>query len=71
MSGSSELTKEQIIQELLLLLRQNQRKDIANDTFEMAAYIDGVEKKLDSVKGELVEVKNHGRKYKNRRTSRC
>jgi ABC-type transporter Mla subunit MlaD len=52
-----ELTKDQIIQELLLFLRQNQRKDVAIDIFEMAAYIDGMEKKLDSVLEELTNVK--------------
>ncbi len=52
-----ELTKDQIIQELLILLRQNQRKDVANDIFEMTTYIDGMEKKLDSVMMELTNVK--------------
>lgn len=57
-----ELTKDQVIIELLELLRQNQKKDIANNVFEMAAYIDGVEKKLDAVMEELVDVKKqlHG-----------
>lgn len=52
-----ELTKDQVIIELLELLRQNQKKDIANNVFEMAAYIDGVEKKLDAVMEELADVK--------------
>jgi hypothetical protein len=52
-----ELTKDQIIQELLLLLRQNNRKDVANDIFEMTAFIDSIEKKLDSVTEELTNVK--------------
>lgn len=52
-----ELTKDQIIQELLILLKQNQRKEDANNVFEMATYIDGMEKKLDSVLEELTNVK--------------
>ncbi len=53
----NELTKDQIILELIALLKQNQRKDIANNVFEMAAYIDGVEKKLDAVMEQLMEAK--------------
>lgn len=52
-----ELTKDQVIQELLILLRQNQRKEDANNIFEMAAYLDIMEQKLDSVTEELINVK--------------
>lgn len=52
-----ELTKDQVILELIALLKQNQSKDTANNVFEMAAYIDGVEKKLDAVMVELMEAK--------------
>ncbi len=53
----NELTKDKVILELIALLKKNQRKDTANDIFEMAAYIDGVEKKLDAVIDELIYVK--------------
>lgn len=54
---NKELTKDQVILELIALLKQNQKKDAANNVFEMAAYIDGVEKKLDAVMEELMEAK--------------
>lgn len=36
-----ELSKDQIIQELIALLNQNQQKEVANNVFEMVALIDG------------------------------
>lgn len=51
------LSQDQVILELIALLRQNQRKDTANDVFEMTVYIDGMERKLDAVMEELVTVK--------------
>ena len=53
-----ELTKDQIIQELIALLNQNQQMEAANNVFEMAALIDGMEKRLESVTEELVTVKD-------------
>ena len=52
-----ELTKDQIIQELIALLNQNQKREAANNVFEMAALIDGMEKRLESVTEELVNVR--------------
>ena len=52
-----ELTKDQIIQELIALLNQNQQREAANNVFEMAALIDGMEKRLESVTEELVNVR--------------
>lgn len=48
-----ELSKDQIIQELIALLNQNQQKKAANDVFEMAALIDGMGKRLEQVTEEL------------------
>lgn len=48
-----ELSKDQIIQELIALLNQNQQKKAANDVFEMAVLIDGMGKKLEQVTEEL------------------
>lgn len=52
-----ELLQEKVILELIALLRQNQRKDTANDIFEMAVYIDSMEKKLNEVFEEIITVK--------------
>lgn len=52
-----ELTKDQMIQELIALLNQNQQKKAANDVFEMAALIDGMGKRLEQVTEELVNVR--------------
>ncbi len=52
-----ELTKDQMIQELIALLNQNQQKKAANDVFEMAALIDGMGKRLEQVTEELGNVR--------------
>ncbi len=52
-----ELSKDQIIQELIALLNQNQQKEAANNVFEMAALIDGMGKRLEQVTEELVSVR--------------
>lgn len=52
-----ELSKDQIIQELIALLNQNQQKEAANDVFEMATLIDGMGKKLEQVTEELSSVR--------------
>lgn len=52
-----ELTKDQMIQELLVLLNQNQQKKAANDVYEMVTFIDGMGKKLDHVTEELISVR--------------
>ena len=44
-----ELTKDQIIQELIALLNQNQQRETANNVFEMAALIDGMEKSVNGI----------------------
>lgn len=48
-----ELSKDQIIQDLIALLNQNQQKEAANNMFEMAALIDGMGKRLEQVTEEL------------------
>ncbi len=52
-----ELSKDQIIQELIVLLNQNQQKEAANNVFEMTALIDGMGKRLEQVTEELVSVR--------------
>lgn len=61
-----ELTKEQNLMELMELLRKNNMQEAANNIFEMAAYVDVMEKKTDSILEELVTVKDQLRKMEER-----
>ncbi|HKM34020.1 MAG TPA: DUF6674 family protein [Lachnospiraceae bacterium] len=51
------LIKDEMIMELLELLKQNNMSKEANHTFELCAYIDSLERKLDSMTEELTDVK--------------
>lgn len=51
------LLKDEMIMELLDLLKQNNMPKEANQTFELCAYVDSLEKKLDSMTEELTNVK--------------
>ena len=51
------LIKDEMIMELLALLKLNNMPKEANQTFELCAYIDSLEKKLDSMTEELTNVK--------------
>lgn len=53
----STLLKDEMIMELLGLLKQNSMPQEANHTFELCVYIDSLEKKLDSMTEELTYVK--------------
>ena len=55
----STLLREEMIMELLELLKQNSMPQEANHTFELCAYIDSLEKKLDTMTEELTKVKQH------------
>ena len=66
MTANVELTKEKNLMELLDLLRKNNMKEVANSIFEMAAYVDVMEKRMDSVLEELVTVKNQLHKMEER-----
>lgn len=66
MIANVELTKEKNLMELLDLLRKNNMKEAANSIFEMAAYVDVMEKKMDSVLEELVTVKDQLHKMEER-----
>ena len=61
MTENMQLTKEQNLMELL---RKNNMKEAANSIFEMAAYVDVMEKKMDSVLGELRTVKTSSIRWK-------
>ena len=47
MEAEKTLTNEEIIRELLDLLKKNTMKEQANDVFEICTYVDGLEKKID------------------------
>ena len=51
------LLKDEMIMELLELLKQNNMSKEANHTFELCAYIDSLERKLNSMTEELTDVK--------------
>ena len=55
----STLLRDEMIMELLELLKQNSMPQEANHTFELCAYIDSLEKKLDAMTEELTDVKQH------------
>ena len=52
------LTQDEMIMELLQLLKQNHMQQEAKDTYELCSYIDSLEKKLDSMTAELVNMQN-------------
>lgn len=54
MEAGKTLTNEEVIRELLDLLKKNAMKEQANDVFEICSYVDGLEKKIDSMTEELV-----------------
>ena len=58
MTADTQLTNDQQVMELTKLLNQNNLKAAANNIFEMAAYVDAMEKKMDSVIQKLVSVKD-------------
>lgn len=58
MEAGKTLTNEEIIRELLDLLKKNAMKEQANDVFEICSYVDGLEKKIDSMTEELTNMQN-------------
>ena len=50
------LTNEEVIRELLDLLKKNAMKEQANNVFEICSYVDGLEKKIDSMTEELTNM---------------
>ena len=53
MEAEKTLTNEEIIRELLDLLKKNAMKEPANDVFEICSYVDGLEKKIATMTEEL------------------
>ena len=58
MEAEKTLTNEEIIRELLDLLKKNAMKEPANDVFEVCSYVDGLEKKIASMTEELTSMQN-------------
>lgn len=58
MTENVELTKEKNLTELIDLLRKNNMQEAANNIFEMAAYVDVMENKMNTVLEELRTVKD-------------
>ena len=58
MEAGKTLTNEEVIRELLELLKKNAMKEKANDVFEICSYVDGLEKKIDSMTEELTSMQN-------------
>lgn len=56
--AGNTLTNEEVIRELLELLKKNAMKEQANDVFEICSYVDGLEKKIDSMTEELTNMQN-------------
>ena len=51
------MTKDEMIMELMELLKANGRPKQAADVFESAAYVDMLESKLDQMTNELVQMR--------------
>ncbi len=56
-TSKKQLTKDEIIQQLIDMLKENQMHEQSNNVFEICAYVDGLEKKLDSMTEELVTMR--------------
>ena len=56
MEAGKTLTNEEVVRELLELLKKNAMKEQANDVFEICSYVDGLEKKIDSMTEELTNM---------------
>jgi hypothetical protein len=58
------LTRDEIIQELVELLKHNNMNQHSNDLFEICSYVDSLEKKLDSMTEELSLVREQIKEMK-------
>lgn len=58
MEAGKTLTNEEVVRELLELLKKNAMKEQANDVFEICSYVGGLEKKIDSMTEELTNMQN-------------
>jgi len=70
MTENVELTKEKNLTELIDLLQKNNMQEAANNIFEMAAYVDVMENKMNKVLEELTAVKDQLHKMEERETEK-
>lgn len=66
----TSVIKDEIIMELIELLKQNDRKKQAGEVFEMSAYVDMLENKLDQMTHALVEMRKELREMKEEQASK-
>ena len=64
------MTKDEMIMELMELLKANGRPKQAADVFESAAYVDMLESKLDQVTNELVQMRKELQEMKEQQASK-
>ncbi len=57
MDAEKTLTNDELIQQLLELLKKNTMRSEANNVFEICSYVEGLEKKLNVMTEELLNVK--------------
>ena len=64
MKAEKKLTNDERILELLELLVKNNMQDKSNAAFEMCAYMDGLQKQLDTMTQELIGVRQELKEMK-------
>lgn len=64
------MTKDEIIMELMELLKANDRPKQAADVFESAAYVDMLESKLEQMTNELVQMRKELQEMKEQQASK-
>lgn len=64
------MTKDEMIMELMELLKANGRPKQAEDVFESAAYVDMLESKLDQMTNELVQMRKELQEMKEQQASK-
>ena len=64
MKTEKKLTNDERILELLELLAQNNMQEKANAAFELCAYMDGLQKQLDTMTQELIGVRKELKEMK-------
>ena len=64
------MTKDEMIMELMALLKENGKNKQAADVFESAAYVDMLESKLDQMTNELVQMRKELQEMKEQQVSK-
>ena len=64
------MTKDEIIMELMELLKENGRQKQAAEVFECAAYVDMIESKFDQMTNELVQMRKELQGMKEQQVSK-